>query len=129
MTFGDRVLHLVRADASVQPSAASSAPGSPGLRLLVALADPGEPIAALDGDDCVHIDDYQPWLADLEASVALVAEGLATRVIMTGVPRVPGLLWRVGEFADTCDVAVIPIVVRSGSHIDIEIARRGAANG
>ena len=55
-----------------------------------------------------------PGLADLEAAVALVSAGLATRVVLTGFPSWPGLLWRAYQLADAATSLILPTVVRPG---------------
>ena len=72
---------------------------------------------------------YEPGIADLEAAVGLVSSGLADRVLLTGFPSWPGLLWRAYQLADSTDVLILPTVVRPGGRVDIEITRDTAADG
>lgn len=73
--------------------------------------------------------EYEPGIADLEAAVGLVSSGLATRVILTGFPSWPGLLWRAYQLAESTDVLILPTVVRPGGRVDIVITRGTAADG
>jgi hypothetical protein len=72
--------------------------------------------------------EYEPGLGDLEAAVALVTGGLANRVVLTGFPSWPGLLWRAYQLADTTGVLILPTVVRPGGKVDIVITREIATN-
>jgi hypothetical protein len=151
VTFAESVLHLVRAGARIDSWSDSDEADSP------RVAEPvGAPTAALAGavagldgtavssatleeagrleaelaaqaDGALH--EYEPGLADLEAAVGLVSAGLATRVILSGFPSWPGLLWRAYQLADTTDVLILPTVVRPGGKVDIVITRDTAANG
>ena len=71
----------------------------------------------------------EPGLPDLEAAVGLVSSGLAKRVVLSGFPSWPGLLWRAYELADTSDVLILPTVVRPGGKVDIVITRDNRLNG
>lgn len=68
-------------------------------------------------------------LADLEAAVGLVSSGLATRVVLSGFPSWPGLLWRAYQLADATGLLILPTVVRPGGRVDIVIARDASPNG
>jgi len=68
-------------------------------------------------------------LGDLEAAVGLVSAGLATRVVLTGFPSWPGLLWHAYRLAEAADVLILPTVVRPGGRVDIVITREPGANG
>ena len=155
MTFAESVLHLVRAGARIDAWADSDAADSTP-SLVVVAAEPAAPIAdsgvvqavatqsdvsaeamadagRLEADTAACAGEaahqYEPGLADLEAAVGLVAAGLATRVILSGFPSWPGLLWRAYQLADTTDVLILPTVVRPGGKVDIVITRDTAANG
>jgi hypothetical protein len=65
----------------------------------------------------------EPGIADLEAAVALVSAGLATRVTLTGFPSWPGLLWRAYQLAEDADVTILPTVVRPGGKVDLAVTR------
>jgi hypothetical protein len=67
-------------------------------------------------------------LADLEAAVELVSAGLATRVVLSGFPSWPGLLWRAYQLAETTGVLILPTVVRPGGKVDIVVTRDNAAD-
>ena len=71
----------------------------------------------------------EPGLGDLEAAVGLVSAGLATRVVLTGFPSWPGLLWHAYRLADAADVLILPTVVRPGGRVDIVITRESTTNG
>jgi hypothetical protein len=75
------------------------------------------------------LEEYEPGLADVEAAVSLVSTGLATRVVLTGFPSWPGLLWRAYQLADATGVLILPTVVRPGGRVDIAITRDIAADG
>jgi hypothetical protein len=85
--------------------------------------------ATLAGEAGRVLEEYEPGLADLEAAVSLVSTGLATRVVLTGFPSWPGLLWRAYQLADATGVLILPTVVRSGGRVDIAITRDIAGNG
>jgi hypothetical protein len=132
MTFADGVLKLVRAGARIElrddspvraawPATAQTAQAQQldddmdelaGAALLVA----HEPQIA------------EPGLGDLEAAVAMVESGLATRIVLAGFPSWPGLLWRAYQLADEADVDILPTVVRPGGLVDIVITRATAAD-
>jgi hypothetical protein len=54
---------------------------------------------------------------------------LATRVILSGFPSWPGLLWRAYQLADTTDVLILPTVVRPGGKVDVVVTRDIAPHG
>ena len=132
MTFADGVLKLVRAGARIElrddspvraawPAAAQPAPAQEldddmdelaGAALLVA----HEPQIA------------EPGLGDLEAAVAMVESGLATRIVLAGFPSWPGLLWRAYQLADEADVDILATVGRPVGLVDIVFTRATAAD-
>ena len=152
MTFADSVLHLVRAGARIDPSkgpatsdstdplsslptgvlvegaADSDASAAQSLIVEEAISE-GARSAAATADTPQDLQDYEPGLADLEAAVGLVSAGLATRVILSGFPSWPGLLWRAYQLAETTDVLILPTVVRPGGRVDIVVTRDTAPNG
>ena len=73
--------------------------------------------------------EHEPGLGDLEAAVELVSAGLATRVVLTGFPSWPGLLWHAYRLAESANVVILPTVVRPGGRVDIVITRDSSANG
>ena len=73
--------------------------------------------------------ELEPGLGDLEAAVGLVSAGLATRVVLTGFPSWPGLLWHAYRLAESANVLILPTVVRPGGRVDIIITRDSSANG
>ena len=131
MTFAESVLHLVLAGARIDTPAATDTADS--------LEAPAEaPADALAGDIAQAAqaanaaqtpDEYEPGLADLEAAVELVSAGLATRVVLSGFPSWPGLLWRAYQLADGTGVLILPTVVRPGGKVDITITRDSAGDG
>lgn len=147
MTFADSVLHLVRAGARIDAWGASDvtdsseAPALPTDRLADELARSdasATPSASeetrllatdLAADATAAAQEYEPGMADVEAAVGLVSAGLATRVVLSGFPSWPGLLWRAYQLADTTDVLIVPTVVRPGGRVDIVITRDIATNG
>lgn len=129
MTFADSVLQLVRAgvrgqawddSAIVEPVEEDETQVDDELELDQLEA--GEPA------DTREPVDYEPGLGDLEAAVALVTGGVANRVVLTGFPSWPGLLWRAYQLADTTGVLILPTVVRPGGKVDIVITREIATN-
>ena len=90
-------------------------------------APPSEP--ALPAPQPEESAEHEPALGDLEAAVALISAGLATRVILTGFPSWPGLLWHAYRLAESADVLILPTVVRPGGRVDIVITRDSSANG
>ena len=70
----------------------------------------------------------RPGIGDLEAAVALVHDGIATRIVLTGFPSWPGLLWNAYHLADDYNVLILPTVVRPGGKVDIVITREPAEN-
>ena len=138
MTFADGVLKLVRAGARIELRDDVPVRGS----LPVA----AQPDAELDAELVAELDDdmdelasaallvahepqlAEPGLGDLEAAVAMVECGLATRIVLAGFPSWPGLLWRAYQLADEANVAILPTVVRPGGLVDIVITRAAAAD-
>jgi hypothetical protein len=80
-------------------------------------------------EDAERLSLTEPGLADLEAAVAMVEAGVASRVVLSGFPSWPGLLWRAYQLADTAGVLILPTVVRPGGKVDIVITRDNATNG
>jgi hypothetical protein len=131
VTFADSVLHLVLAGARIDTPAGTDAADSPeapaevpadvlagDIAQSAQTAQPGQTLA-----------EYEPGLADLEAAVELVSAGLATRVVLSGFPSWPGLLWRAYQLAETTGVLILPTVVRPGGKVDIVVTRDNAADG
>jgi hypothetical protein len=111
-------------EARVAALRVSDAAPEPGLLEIemAAQADQGA-----QADQAAH--QFEPGLGDLEAAVALVSGGLATRVVLSGFQSWPGLLWRAYQLADASGVLILPTVVRPGGKVDIVITRDNAANG
>jgi hypothetical protein len=110
--------------------ALSPSDAAPELRLLKTEMEMAA--QAAQADQSSH--EFEPGLGDLEAAVALVAGGLATRVVLAGFQSWPGLLWRAYQLAETEGVLILPTlargsVVRPGGKVDIVITRDNAANG
>jgi hypothetical protein len=97
------------------------------MELAAAAAGAGAEAAGEMATATLH--EFEPGLGDLEAAVGLVAAGLASRVILSGFPSWPGLLWRAYQLAETSGVLILPTVVRPGGRVDIVITRETAANG
>jgi hypothetical protein len=146
VTFADTVLHLVRAGARIDtwtgpngphPAEDSGADATGQMAVEGALSaafpapsdtlDEGHPIELAEAAEDLHR--FEPGLADLEAAVGLVSSGLAKRVVLSGFPSWPGLLWRAYQLADTADVLILPTLVRPGGKVDIVITRDAALNG
>jgi hypothetical protein len=149
MTFADSVLHLVRAGARIHPSvgrAVGDLPECPAAVQIgaftgdvssseasVAPSDRFEgalrPDTELAAEVNQNLQEYEPGLADLEAAVGLVSAGFATRVVLSGFPSWPGLLWRAYQLADAGDVLILPTVVRPGGKVDVTVTRDIALHG
>ena len=126
----------VETTATAMAAVAEAGPAASATAALAQLAelDPtaeavlaGDP--ALAGEAAGILEEYEPGLADLEAAVSLVSTGLATRVVLTGFPSWPGLLWRAYQLAEATGVLILPTVVRPGGRVDIAITRDAHANG
>lgn len=130
VTFADSVLQLVRSGVRGQLGADHAVVAEP-----LEEAEPQD-AGKLELDELEDADpaedrepaDYEPGLGDLEAAVALVVGGLANRVVLTGFPSWPGLLWRAYQLADVAGVLILPTVVRPGGKVDIVITRETATN-
>ena len=149
MTFADSVLHLVRAGARIDPSAARAIAGSAESLAAIPTGVPAGDVSSFDAlvvpsqileetqnrgtelsaEAGQALQEYEPGLADLEAAVSLVSAGLATRVILSGFPSWPGLLWRAYQLAETTDVLILPTIVRPGGKVDIVVTRDTALHG
>ena len=135
MTFADGVLRLVKAGARIelrddvpvreQPAALVDA--------MLAGAEARTTAAAVDEEASAEAAERlsltEPGLSDLEAAVAMVEAGVASRVVLSGFPSWPGLLWRAYQLADATGVLILPTVVRPGGRVDIVITRDNATNG
>ncbi|HEX7592075.1 MAG TPA: hypothetical protein VF375_08990 [Candidatus Limnocylindrales bacterium] len=138
MPFANSVLQLVRAGVRGQSRDSSDEPVRADLAVAAepaVEAKEAEPVvtaefqaAELDTDADLEPSYYEPGLGDLEAAVALVAGGLANRVVLTGFPSWPGLLWRAYQLAESAGVLILPTVVRPGGKVDIVITREIATN-
>jgi hypothetical protein len=151
MTFADGVLRLVRIGARIDSvddddpglapqgadqvggktalAPAAEAPASPMVGPTAAGEVPGLAGWGPAQPDSVEAQEARPGLDDLEAAVALVQAGLASRVILTGFPSWPGLLWRAYQLAGETGVQILPTVVRPGGHVDIVISRDHGVDG
>jgi hypothetical protein len=146
VTFADSVLHLVRAGARIDApadsgtreearteTAANFAAAAPETSDAPRLEDMELALGSAAADETYEpgpaVSEYEPGLADLEAAAGLVSAGLATRVVLSGFPSWPGLLWRAYQLADTSGLLIIPTVVRPGGRVDIVITREVAAHG
>jgi hypothetical protein len=154
MSFADGVVRLARIGARIEsgPVADPAADAAPrhGSRRRRGLAParatgerPGRPVEtaqfaaeavvspdlmAIAAATPAAIELVQPGLADLEAAVQLVSAGIATRVVLSGFPSWPGLLWKAYQMAEHSDVVILPTVVRSGGFVDIVVARTESPN-
>jgi hypothetical protein len=146
VTFADSVLHLVRAGARIDApadsgtreearteTAANFAATAPETSEAPRLEDVELALGSAAADETYEpglgAAEYEPGMGDLEAAVGLVSAGLATRVILSGFPSWPGLLWRAYQLADTSGLLIIPTVVRPGGKVDIVITRELAEHG
>jgi len=127
VTFADGVLKLVRAGARIEVR------NEPAVRaedddLAEALRFAAEALPLDQDESASHQPGTkpaatEPGLADLEAAVAMVEAGVASRIVLAGFPSWPGLLWRAYELADATKVVILPTVVRPGGLVDIVITR------
>ena len=149
MTFAEGVLRLVRVGTRVDSgdrapfSPADSEDAQLAPELVAASADSSttiEPTADsfavelfaaddLTADRPAALSRLEPGFSDIEAAVALVECGLASRVVLTGFPSWPGLLWQAYQLAEAADVLILPTVVRPGGRVDIVIARETRTDG
>lgn len=133
MTFTEGVLRLVRGGARIDRAADAVAPARLDAEAAAAAArsDTVEPFdeADLMGQAAGELSPLEPGLGDLQAAVALVEAGLATRVTLSGFPSWPGLLWEAYQLAEAANVVILPTVVRPGGRVDIVIAKATAADG
>jgi hypothetical protein len=140
VTFADSLLHLVRAGAridsgrdprasvierrlDVEPLPNRPTAAAPLREQLAALADEA---SGLEADSESFL---EPGFADIEAAVALVEAGLATRVVLTGFRSWPGLLWKAYQTVESTDILILPTVVHPGGRVDIVIERETATDG
>jgi hypothetical protein len=131
VTFAESVLHLVLAGARIDtPAGTDTVDSRESQGEVAAGALAGDIAKATESAQAAQtLDEYEPGLADLEAAVELVSAGLATRVVLSGFPSWPGLLWRAYQLADSTGVVILPTVVRPGGKVDIVITRDSAADG
>jgi hypothetical protein len=137
MTFAQGVLRLVRAGAPVhtdggrEPDSgeidAAAAQIAPPYAVEL-FADDGLAVDSPVADSMAALSHLEPGFGDIEAAVALVECGLATRVVLTGFPSWPGLLWQAYQLAEVANVLILPTVARPGGRVDIVIARDSAQN-
>ena len=137
MTFADGVLKLVRAGARIEvrnepPVHAEDDDLAEAIRFaaeVLPLEFPtgrtteGYPDEPAPRESDANLSPTEPGLADLEAAVAMVEAGVATRIVLAGFPSWPGLLWRAYQLADATHVVILPTVVRPGGLVDIVITR------
>jgi hypothetical protein len=129
MTFADGVLKLVRAGARIElrddsPVGAARQPAA--TRVVEEQDEFDDEMDELAGAALLVAREPQiaePGLGDLEAAVAMVEAGVASRVILSGFPSWPGLLWRAYQLAEANNVNILPTVVRPGGLVDIVITR------
>jgi hypothetical protein len=140
VTFADSVLHLVRSGARIDPYGGnrSTAGSVAEIAEAHAMAEPADadyaPIAVESSEFTIDPEgaeshEFEPGLQDLEAAVALVSDGLATRVVLSGFQSWPGLLWRAYQLAESTGVLILPTVVRPGGRVDIVVTRENGPNG
>jgi hypothetical protein len=137
VTFTEGVLRLVRANSQADRNSDPDPSGYSASEEATAVAGPASPTFAVElyaqeevGTDSAAAWTYlEPGFPDIEAAVALVEAGLATRIVLTGFPSWPGLLWQAYQLAEAAGVQILPTVVRPGGKVDIVITRNSAANG
>lgn len=121
MTFTEGMLRLVRAGIRVDRGVEAETVAAPaaGPAALPALELPAE---------AIELSVEEAGLADIEAAVELVAAGVATRIVLSGFPSWPGLLWQAYQLAEGADVLILPSVSGPGGRVDIVIARDATAD-
>ena len=123
MTFADSVMRLVRPGARTESASASDAiapeDSEDAIGEALVVAFPTTDLTADTPEEVLP----DPGLLNLEAAVELVSAGLAVRIVLSGFPSWPGLLWRAYEMAETSGVRILPTVVRPGGRVDIVITR------
>lgn len=140
MTFADGVLRLVRTGARIQLRDDLPVREQPADLVDAMLSGAGSAVAddyragaleaiAPSAEAAAKLSLTEPGLPDLEAAVAMVQAGVASRVVLAGFPSWPGLLWRAYQLADAAEVLILPTVVRPGGKVDIVITRDTATNG
>lgn len=136
VTFAQGVLRLFRAGVRIDPGADAAAWPYPADADTDPIADrPADSFAVrlIDEDEAAEsaaaeAPHLAPGFADIEAAVALVESGLATRIVLANFPSWPGLLWRAYELAEASHVQILPTVVRPGGRVDIAITRDPATD-
>jgi hypothetical protein len=141
VTFAEGVLRLVRAgprvevDAHLDPNARADAAAAETLDSVAEAPDDAAAFAVVPSiaDQASEAAAAQmaapgPGFADIEAAVLMVNAGLATRVVLTGFPSWPGLLWQAYQLAESSGVVILPAVVLPGGRVDIVIERDPAAD-
>jgi len=151
MTFAEGVLRLVRSGARVD-SVEDRAPSARADYRADQHEEPAAPAVAVESatqvepttdafsvalfaqddlapDQTAALSHLEPGFSDIEAGVALVEAGLATRVVLTGFPSWPGLLWQAYQLAEAANVLILPTVTRPGGRVDIVIARDSRTDG
>lgn len=127
MSFSQGVLRLVRISSPTEPEqepASAAVAASVGAESFVVLPDLDTMESA-----AAALSYLEPGFSDIEAAVALVEMGYATRIILTGFPSWPGLLWQASQLAEAAGVDILPTVVRPGGRVDIVITRDQTENG
>jgi hypothetical protein len=134
VTFAEGVLRLVRTGVRVEAGPVSEA-AALGVEDLPLVPEDAPSFAvvpsALEGAAAsapAELAEPGPGFADIEAAVMMVNAGLATRVVLTGFPSWPGLLWQAYQLAESSGVVILPAVVRPGGRVDIVIERDPAAD-
>jgi hypothetical protein len=98
----------------------------PALELLPGGA--GGPVGEIEGDEYLALLGAERAVGDLEAAVALVHDGFANRIVLSGFPSWPGLLWHAYELAAANNVLILPAVAHPGGLVDIVITSEPAEN-
>jgi hypothetical protein len=132
MTFTEGVLRLARIGARIERPAGRSqlAPvGAAEAAEAVAAGPVVEAVTAEPAEAPAEPSPFEPGFADLEAAVALVEAGLATRVVLSGFRPWPGLLWQARELVEEAGVQILPTAAHPGGRVDIVVMRDATADG
>ena len=118
------LLQVVAVGAPVEVALAATAEATDNYPAVEPLA-----VGGLSAEPSPELSPLEPGFADIEAAVALVETGLASRVVLTGFPSWPGLLWQAYQLAEAANVLILPTVIRPGGRVDIVIARDTRSDG
>lgn len=121
--FAEGVMRLVRSGARTDSASGPNAIAPEDSDYAIGGVDATRSQGDLTAETEQEVFSLEPGLLNLEAAVELVSAGVAVRIVLSGFPSWPGLLWRAYQLAETRGVRIIPTVVRPGGKVDIVITR------